>query len=99
MNKSTSNVVPLVRPKDAVTLTPQLHMLWISLCKYIVKNGYGPTYQELADIMGLASKSNIHRMLEALEERGYMAPTTYTSSHRRPPRSYHILVWPEGMEP
>lgn len=31
-----------------------------------------PSYDEMKDYMGLASKSGIHRLIEALEERGYI---------------------------
>ena len=34
--------------------------------------GIGPSYDEMRVAMGLASKSGIHRMIKALEERGYI---------------------------
>jgi repressor LexA len=37
------------------------------------QNGWSPSYSEMADAMGLASRSGIHRMIEALMQRGYIA--------------------------
>ena len=34
--------------------------------------GYPPSFEELKDRLGLKSKSGIHRILSALEERGYI---------------------------
>ena len=38
----------------------------------IRKDGVPPSYDEMKDALGLASKSGIHRMITALEERGYI---------------------------
>ena len=35
-------------------------------------DGIAPSYDEMRVAMGLASKSGIHRMIKALEERGYI---------------------------
>lgn len=37
---------------------------------YIAKNGYSPTYAEIAADLGLASKSSVNRLVTALEQRG-----------------------------
>lgn len=34
--------------------------------------GLSPTYDEIKDAFGLKSKSGIHRLIEALEERGFI---------------------------
>lgn len=39
---------------------------------YTVSHGYSPSFIEMRDAMGLHSKSGIHRMLAALEERGFI---------------------------
>lgn len=31
-----------------------------------------PTYQEMADAIGLKARSGIHRLIDGLEERGYV---------------------------
>jgi repressor LexA len=50
----------------------------------------GPAFQEMADGIGLASKSGIDRLLKGLEKRGFIK--------RRPsaPRSTVVLQFPEG---
>jgi DNA-binding MarR family transcriptional regulator len=39
---------------------------------YVGKHGYAPSFEEMKQAIGLASKSGIHRMIKALEERGYV---------------------------
>jgi hypothetical protein len=46
--------------------------------------GVAPSYQEMCDFMGLASKSGIHRLIVALEERGHI--------RRLPNRARAIVV-------
>lgn len=38
----------------------------------IQENGVAPSYQEIADELGLASKSGVHRLIEALIYRGHL---------------------------
>ena len=38
--------------------------------RYIADNGWAPTYQEIADAVGLKSKSDVGRYLTRLEEKG-----------------------------
>jgi repressor LexA len=40
---------------------------------FIAVEGYGPSYDEMRAAMGLKSKSGIHRLVYALEERGFVA--------------------------
>lgn len=37
---------------------------------YAKTNGYCPSFEEIKDALGLASKSGVHRIVEALESRG-----------------------------
>lgn len=37
---------------------------------YMATESFAPSYQEMADGIGLRSKSGIHRLLDGLEERG-----------------------------
>lgn len=39
---------------------------------YRSENGFTPSYDEMREEMGLASKSGIHRLVTALEERGHV---------------------------
>lgn len=46
--------------------------------EYMEKSGgVAPSHQEMAEGMGLASKSDIHRMLDSLEERGAIMRLPY----------------------
>lgn len=36
------------------------------------RKGYAPSYQEMADALGLKSKSGIHRLVSALVDKGYV---------------------------
>jgi repressor LexA len=54
--------------------------------------GVPPSYDEMKDALGLASKSGIHRLISALEERGFI---------RRLPnkaRALEVLKLPEDMQ-
>lgn len=39
---------------------------------YSDRNGLMPTFSEVAAHLGIASKSNVHRLITALEERGHI---------------------------
>lgn len=54
--------------------------------------GVPPSYDEMKDALGLASKSGIHRLITALEERGFV---------RRLPnkaRALEVIKMPEGVQ-
>ncbi|WP_412506197.1 LexA family protein [Roseovarius sp. SYSU LYC5161] len=53
-------------------LTPRQHECWRFLASYTRAHGYSPSFEEIAEAMGLASKSNVHRLLQALEQRGFI---------------------------
>jgi SOS-response transcriptional repressor LexA len=46
--------------------------------------GFGPTTDELREGLGLASKSNIHRLVTALERDGWIERTPYAARSMRP---------------
>jgi len=54
-------------------LTQKQHDLLIFIDKRLKKNSISPSYDEMKDALGLASKSGIHRLITALEERGFIA--------------------------
>lgn len=39
---------------------------------YIATEGAAPSFEEMKDAVGLKSKSGVHRMIAALEERGFI---------------------------
>jgi len=49
------------------------------------KNGVGPSYQEIADILGLKAKSGAHTIIQALIQRGRIRKIAQTS------RQYDIV--------
>jgi repressor LexA len=53
-------------------LTKRQRELLVFLTTHVGETGVVPAYQEMADAVGLASKAGIHRMVLALEERGYI---------------------------
>jgi len=54
-------------------LTQKQHDLLIFIDERLKKNSISPSYDEMKDALGLASKSGIHRLITALEERGFIA--------------------------
>lgn len=51
-------------------LTPKQKQLYEYLKSY--KGDVSPSYEEMAEAMGLASKSGVARMIDRLKERGYI---------------------------
>ena len=71
-------------------LTQKQRDLLILIDKRIKAVGVPPSYDEMKDSLGLASKSGIHRLITALEERGFL---------RRLPnkaRAIEVLKLPDG---
>jgi len=53
-------------------LTEKQRDLLLLIDKRIRTDGVPPSYDEMKDHLGLASKSGIHRLITALEERGFI---------------------------
>jgi repressor LexA len=53
-------------------LTKKQKILLLLIDKKIKETGITPSYDEMKDSLGLASKSGIHRLITALEERGFI---------------------------
>ncbi len=53
-------------------LTQKQHDLLVFIDGRLKKDGVSPSYDEMKDALGLASKSGIHRLITALEERGFI---------------------------
>lgn len=72
-------------------LTKKQHELLIFINDRINKSGVSPSFDEMKDALDLRSKSGIHRLITALEERGFI---------RRLPnraRALEILRLPDDM--
>src|SRR6187402_2639765 len=53
-------------------LTKKQHELLMFIHERIKESGVSPSFDEMKDALDLASKSGIHRLITALEERGFL---------------------------
>src|SRR3546814_9852822 len=53
-------------------LTRKQHELLVFIQKRIEDTGVSPSFDEMKDALDLKSKSGIHRLITALEERGFI---------------------------
>ncbi|WP_282608226.1 transcriptional repressor LexA [Pelagibius sp. Alg239-R121] len=73
-------------------LTKKQHQLLIFVHEHLSKHGVSPSFDEMKEALDLKSKSGIHRLITALEERGFIRRL----AHRA--RAIEILRLPEDME-
>jgi len=71
-------------------VTPKQRNLLVFIIRYMADRGHAPSFAEMVKAMGLHSKAGIHRMLGALEERGYIARRANRA------RAIEILRRPDG---
>lgn len=67
--------------------TPRQKQAYDFIRSFIDKEGYGPSYQEIQEGLGLGSKSGVHRLVEGLEQRGLIV--------RRPRLKRSIALKPD----
>jgi SOS-response transcriptional repressor LexA len=67
-----------------VGLTPRQAELLAFIKDYITRNGFPPSYAEMAEAVDVKAVSYVHRMVHALRDRGYI--------HLRPASARS--VWP-----
>ena len=72
-------------------LTRKQHELLMFIHERIKETGVSPSFDEMKDALDLRSKSGIHRLITALEERGYIRRL----AHRA--RALEIVKLPEAM--
>jgi repressor LexA len=53
-------------------LTRKQHELLCYIHRYLTEHGYSPSYDEMKGALGLQSKSGVHRLIRALEERNFI---------------------------
>ena len=56
----------------AFTLTERQAEAKAFIVDYIARNGNAPSYNEIADALGLSSKSGVHRLMQGLIDRGHI---------------------------
>lgn len=71
-------------------LTKKQHELLLFIHKRLSEDGVSPSFDEMKDALNLASKSGVHRLVSALEERGFIRRL----AHRA--RALEILKMPES---
>ncbi|MGD0105653.1 MAG: transcriptional repressor LexA [Rhodopila sp.] len=72
-------------------LTRKQYELLVYIDRHLKQTGYSPSFEEMKDALNLKSKSGIHRLISALEERGYLA-----RRHHRA-RALDVLRLPDNM--
>jgi len=72
-------------------LTRKQYELLIYIDRRLKQTGISPSFEEMKDALDLKSKSGIHRLISALEERGYLA-----RRHHRA-RALDVLRLPDNM--
>ncbi|MEM9780960.1 MAG: transcriptional repressor LexA [Pseudomonadota bacterium] len=73
-------------------LTRKQYDLLLFIHKRMQRDGVSPSFDEMKDALDLRSKSGIHRLITALEERGFIRRL----AHRA--RAVEILRMPDNME-
>ena len=74
-------------------LTRKQHELLRYIDERLSESGVSPSFDEMKDALGLKSKSGIHRLITALEERGFIRRL----AHRA--RALEVLKLPEKASP
>jgi repressor LexA len=46
--------------------------VWRFINKFRIEKGYSPSHQEIADGVGIKSKSSVHHCINKLEKRGWV---------------------------
>lgn len=74
-------------------LTRKQHELLVYIDRHLHQTGVSPSFEEMKDALGLRSKSGIHRLISALEERGFLR------RHHHRARALEVLRLPEDQLP
>jgi repressor LexA len=61
------------RFSTAMALTRRQKEVMDFLADFIDRNGYSPSYEEIASGLGLASLATVHKHIQALESKQYLA--------------------------
>ena len=70
-------------------LTRKQHELLIFIDHHLRSTGFSPSFEEMKDALSLRSKSGIHRLISALEERGFLR------RHHHRARALEVMRLPE----
>ena len=71
-------------------LTRKQHELLLYIDSHLRGTGFSPSFEEMKDALQLKSKSGIHRLISALEERGFLR------RHHHRARALEVVRLPDG---
>jgi repressor LexA len=74
-------------------LTRKQHELLLYIDAKLRETGVSPSFEEMKDALDLRSKSGIHRLISALEERGFLR------RHHHRARALEVMRLPENVAP
>lgn len=74
-------------------LTRKQHELLIFIDQHLRRTGCAPSFEEMKDALSLRSKSGIHRLIGALEERGFLV------RHKHRARALEVVRLPPDVRP
>ncbi len=74
-------------------LTTKQHELLVFIDKHLRTTGCSPSFEEMKDALDLRSKSGIHRLITALEERGFLR------RHKHRARALEVVRLSEDFSP
>jgi len=73
-------------------LTRKQHQLLLFIDDHLRRTGFSPSFDEMKDALDLRSKSGIHRLISALEERGFLR------RHHHRARALEVIRMPTMSE-
>ena len=73
-------------------LTRKQHELLVFIDGHLRSTGFSPSFEEMKDALNLRSKSGIHRLISALEERGFLR------RHHHRARALEVVKLPETTQ-
>ncbi len=74
-------------------LTRKQHELLMFIDQHLRETGFSPSFEEMKEALNLKSKSGIHRLITALEERGFLK----RRAHRA--RALEVMRLPDSLNP
>ncbi len=74
-------------------LTRKQYELLVFIDRHLKRTGFSPSFEEMKEALQLKSKSGIHRLISALEERGFLS-----RRHHRA-RALEVVRLPEDLAP
>jgi repressor LexA len=81
--------IAFAKGKTRPMLTRKQHELLVYIDRHLKQTGFSPSFEEMKEALQLKSKSGIHRLISALEERGFIG-----RRHHRA-RALEVLRLPE----